>query len=66
VSIHKNKIQEKFMRTNRDRKRARKQARKRKIRYLRERLAQTTNPAERRRLIAKIQHISPEALVPSE
>lgn len=54
------------MRTNRDRKRARKQARKRKIRYLRERLAQTTNPAERRRLIAKIQYISPEAPVPSE
>jgi hypothetical protein len=54
------------MRTNRDRKRARKQARKRKIRYLRERLARTTNSAERRRLIAKIQYISPEAPVPSE
>ena len=54
------------MRTNRDRKRARKQARKKKIRHLRERLEQTTNPAERRRLIAKIQYISPEAPVPPE
>ncbi len=54
------------MRTNRDRKRARKQARKKKIRYLRERLANTTNHAERRRLIAKIQYISPEAPVPTE
>lgn len=54
------------MRTNRDRKRARKQARKRKVRYLRERLAQTVNPAERRRLIAKIQLISPAAPVPEE
>jgi hypothetical protein len=49
------------MRTNRDRKRARKQARKRKLRYLRQRLAQTTDPAERRRLIAKIERISPAA-----
>jgi hypothetical protein len=54
------------MRTNKDRKRARKQVRKKKIRYLRERLAKTTNPAERRRLIAKIQYISPEAPVPTE
>ena len=54
------------MRTNRDRKRARKQARKKKMRYLRERLAQTTNLAERRRLIAKLQHISPDAPVPAE
>jgi len=54
------------MRTNRDRKRARKQARRRKIQYLRDRLARTTNPAERRRLIAKIQYISPAAPVPEE
>ena len=54
------------MRTNRDRKRARKQARKRKIRYLRERLERTTNPAERRRLVAKIRYISPAAPVPEE
>jgi len=36
------------------------------VRYLRERLAQTINPAERRRLIAKIQLISPAAPVPEE
>jgi hypothetical protein len=54
------------MRTNKDRQRARRQARKRKVRYLRARLAQTTNPAERRRLIAKIQRISPEAPVPEK
>ena len=54
------------MRTNRDRKRIRKQTRRRKLRYLRERLARTTNPAERRRLIAKIHYISPAAPVPGE
>jgi len=54
------------MRTNRDRKRARKQARKKKILYLRNRLARTTNTTERRRLIAKIQYISPAAPVPEE
>ncbi|MEE8392678.1 MAG: DUF6800 family protein [Anaerolineae bacterium] len=54
------------MRTNKDRKRVRKQVRKKKIRYLRARLERTTNPAERRRLIAKIQRISPAAPVPAE
>ncbi len=54
------------MRTNRDRKRARKQARKKKVQYLRKRLARTTNPAERRRLLAKIHYISPAAPVPEE
>lgn len=54
------------MRTNRDRKRVRKQVRKKKMRHLRARLEQTTNLAERRRLIAKIQHISPTAPVPEE
>jgi hypothetical protein len=54
------------MRTNKDRQRARKQARKRKLHYLRARLAQETNPAERRRLMAKIQRISPTAPVPAE
>ena len=54
------------MKTNRDRKRTRKQARKKKMRHLRDRLAQTTNMAERRRLIAKIQYISPEAPVPAK
>jgi hypothetical protein len=49
------------MRTNRDKKRARKQARKRKLRYLRQRLARTTDLAERRRLIAKIERLSPAA-----
>jgi indole-3-glycerol phosphate synthase len=52
------------MRTNKDRQRARKQARKRKLRYLRQRLARTADPAERRRLIAKIKRVSPAAPVP--
>ena len=54
------------MRTNKDRKRARKQIRKRKLRYLRQRLAQATSRAERRRLIAKIGRVSPTAPVPEE
>ena len=52
------------MRTNRDRKRSRKQTRKRKLRYLRDRLAATTDTTERRRLIAKIRRVSPTAPVP--
>ncbi|MEA3339992.1 MAG: hypothetical protein U9R15_08505 [Chloroflexota bacterium] len=52
------------MRTNRDRKRIRKQTRKRKLRYLRDRLAETTDTAERKRLIAKMQRVSPTAPVP--
>lgn len=54
------------MRTNRDRQRARKQARRRKVHYLRTRLAQTSNRAERQRLIAKIRLISPDAPVLEE
>ena len=54
------------MRTERDRKKARRQTRKRKLRYLRRRLTQTTNPAERRRLIAKIRLVSPTAPVPEK
>ncbi|MBE9508968.1 MAG: hypothetical protein IMY86_13080 [Chloroflexi bacterium] len=54
------------MRTNRDRQRARKQARKRKLRYLRERLAATDIRAERERLIAKIRRVSRTAPVPEE
>ena len=54
------------MRTNRDRKRARKQIRKRKLHYLRGRLAEATSPAERQRLIAKICRVSPTAPVPEE
>ena len=54
------------MRTNRDRKRARKQIRQRKQRYLREKLAKTNDSAERQRLIAKIRRVSPTAPVPEE
>lgn len=42
----------------------RRQRRKRKLRYLRRRLAETTDPNERRRLIAKIRRASPKAVVP--
>jgi hypothetical protein len=52
------------MRTNKDRQRVRRQTRKRKLRYLRKRLEQTTEPAERQRLIAKIRRVSPIAPVP--
>jgi hypothetical protein len=54
------------MRTNRDRKRIRKQTRKRRLQYLRQRLAQATDPAERQRLIDKIRRVSPNAPVPEE
>jgi hypothetical protein len=54
------------VRTNRDRRRIRKQTRKRKLRDLRERLAQATNPAERKRLIEKIRRVSPTAPVPEK
>jgi hypothetical protein len=54
------------MRTEKDRKLARRQRRKRKLRYLRQRLAQTTDPAERERLIEKIRRVSPTAPVPEE
>jgi hypothetical protein len=54
------------MRTNKDRKRIRKQTRKRRLHYLRGRLAQATDPAERQRLIDKIRRVSPNAPVPEE
>ena len=54
------------MRTNRDRKRVRRQTRKRKVRELRKRLAQATDAAERKRLIEKIRRVSPTAPVPEE
>jgi hypothetical protein len=54
------------MRTEKERKLNRRRTRKRRLRYLRDRLARTTDPAERRRLIAKIQRISPSAPVPEE
>jgi hypothetical protein len=44
----------------------RKQRRQRKVRHLKERLNETTNAPERRRLIAKIQRLSPAAPVPEE
>ena len=52
------------MRTNKDRDRIRKQTRRRKVQFLRERLARATNPAERKRLIAKLRRVSPTAPVP--
>ena len=51
------------MRTEHDRKRVRKQTRKKKIRYLRKRIEQTTDLAERERLIEKLRRVSPEAPV---
>jgi len=50
--------------TTRIRKLRRRQRRKRKLRYLRRRLAETEDPEERQRLIAKIRRISPWAPVP--
>jgi truncated hemoglobin YjbI len=52
------------MRTEHDRKRIRKQTRKKKIRYLRQRIARATDSAEREQLIEKLRRISPEAPVP--
>ena len=54
------------MRTSKDKQRVRRQSRRRKLRYLRDRLTEATTAAERRRLIAKIQRISPTAPVPEE
>jgi hypothetical protein len=42
----------------------RRQRRKRKLQFLRRRLAETTDVQERRRLIAKIRRVSPRAPVP--
>jgi hypothetical protein len=52
------------MRREPDRERIRRQNRKRKLRHLRARLAQTRDPVQRRRLIEKIRRISPAAPVP--
>ena len=54
------------MRTNKDRKRVKKQVRRRKLRHLRERLAAANNVAERKQLIEKIRRVSPTAPVPEE
>jgi hypothetical protein len=51
------------MRTEKDRKQIRRQTRKKKIRYLRQRLERTTDLAERERLIEKLHRISPDAPV---
>lgn len=47
-----------------DRQLKRRQRRKRKLRFLRRRLNETTDAQERRRLIAKIRRVSPQAPVP--
>lgn len=47
-----------------DKARIRRQTRKRKLHYLRQRLAQASTPAERKKLIAKIKRVSPTAPVP--
>ena len=52
------------MRVERDRKRVRRQTRKRKLQYLRRRLANATTPEQRRRLIEKIRRVSPTAPIP--
>lgn len=52
------------MRREKDRARIRRQTRKRKLRYLRRRLAQASTPAERQKWIAKIKRVSPTAPVP--
>lgn len=49
-----------------DKARIRRQTRKRKLQYLRQRLAQASTPAERKKLIAKIKRVSPTAPVPEE
>ncbi len=52
------------MRVERDRKRVRRQTRKRKLRYLRRRLANASTPEQRRRLIEKMRRVSPTAPIP--
>ncbi len=54
------------MRTNKDRQRIRKRARKRRLRKLREELENTTDPAERQRLIDKMRRVSRTAPVPEK
>lgn len=50
--------------TEKDRQRIQKQTRRRKLHYLRQQLARTDDPAERRRLIDKICRVSPTAPIP--
>ena len=52
------------MRTEKDRKRVRRQARKRKLHYLRKRLVEATTDTEKRRMMEKIRRISNTAPLP--
>ena len=54
------------MRVEKDRKRARRQARKSKVKDLRRRLAAASTVAERKRLVAKLRRISPTAPIPED
>jgi hypothetical protein len=54
------------VRTNKDRQRARRQARRKKLRYLRRRLAEAKTSKEREQLIDKIRRVSPAAPIPEE
>ncbi len=54
------------MRTEKERHLERRRRRQRKLRYLRQRLERTSDPAERKRLIEKIRRISPAAPVPEK
>ena len=54
------------MRTNRDRQRARRQARRKKLHYLRRRLAKAKDKKEREQLIEKIRRVSPRAPIPED
>lgn len=54
------------MHRTKDTARIRRQTRKRKLRYLRQRLAQAGSAAERKKWIAKIRRVSPTAPVPEE
>jgi hypothetical protein len=52
--------------TARKRKLDRRRRRQRKLHHLRRRLGETTDPNQRRQLIAKIRRISPQAPVPEQ
>ena len=54
------------MTTSKIRKLRRRQRRKRKVRYLRKRLGETKDGVSRRKLIEKMQRISPRAPVPED
>jgi len=54
------------VRTNRDRKRVRKQVRRAKLLHLRKRLAAAKDQEERDVLIGKIRRVSPRAPIPED